>query len=463
MFRLITILLGCLLLATPHARALTPHQARDIYQRIRPSLVVVQYTLDGEFGRREISGQGVVVSEDGMVMTTLALFPPQLPDEQMKEFKILIPDDDDTEIDAAFLGRDERSEWAFVKATGSHAWKPLAFDDLPVDVGDIVLSVGLLPKEAGYTAYLTQATVAANLRGPIPQVLIGGGSLASLGSPVLNVEGRVIGMVPYQPGQTPLLSGGSGGGGGSDPMPAITNPPRLFVRAREFLRSLADPPTGTPLRIPWIGCQLSAVTKQVAEYYNLKGVPAVQIGEVIPDSPAAKAGLRPGDKIVKIDGEALERGDRPEETPLIMIRKLRWRKVGDEMKLTVVRDRDAPPLEMTVKLEEQPRQANQARRFFAEDLGLSVREVVFADTYAKRLPADARGVVVAFVRPASSAASAGLRVGDFVTQLNKDPVTDLDAFQKQLEDFRRRKPRDVVVLVVIRDQKTEVIRIEPPQ
>jgi len=138
-------------------------------------------------------------------------------------------------------------------------------------------------------------------------------------------------------------------------------------------------------------------------------------------------------------------------------------KIGDKVALTVMRDKDKPTTEISVTLEEQPRQANLAKRYYAEDLGLSVRDVVFADTYAKRVAADTKGVVVAFVRPASSAASAGLRMGDLVTEINKSPVTDLEGFKKSYKDFREKTPKEQVVLVVIREQKTEVIKMEPPQ
>ena len=54
-------------------------------------------------------------------------------------------------------------------------------------------------------------------------------------------------------------------------------------------------------------------------------------------------------------------------------------------------------------------------------------------------------------------------MGDLVTEMNKTPVTDLDNFKKTYKDFRDKSPKEQVVLVVIREQKTEVIKMEPPQ
>ena len=428
-----------------------------MYDEITPSLVAVQYTVDGEFGRRELIGQGVVIGEEGAVIASLALFPTQIPDEQMKDFKIIIPGDEEKELDAVFLGRDERSDLAFLKTKEAQKWKALKFEEQALKVGDEVISVGLLPKEAGYKAYYAQARVAALLRGPIPHVLTTNEGLAAVGSPVFTADGKAIGLVAYQSGQSMLLNGNSAA------IQTLNTPPRFFVPARDFLPSLADPPKGEPLRLPWLGAPLIGLTKEVAEYYNMKNATAAQVGEVIPQSPAAKAGLKAGDKIIKINGEKLERGDEPDETPRILLRKIRRMKAGDKIVLTVLREKDKPASDVTVTLEEQPRQANLAKRYFAEDLGMAVRDVVFADTYAKRIAADTKGVVVDFVRQASSAFSAGLRRNDFVTEINKTPVTNLENFKTTYKDFREKHPKEQVVLVVIREQKTEVIKIEPPQ
>lgn len=445
-------------LAALPAPAADPQTARNLYDKVAPSLVAVQYTFDGERGRSELIGQGVVIKEEGVIMTSLALFPTQFPDEQMKDFKVILPGDEEKELDAVFLGRDERSDMAFVKTKEAQKWPAIQFEESPPNVGDPVLSIGLLPKEAGYKAFLSQASVSAVLRGPVPYILVSTDGLSTVGSPVFNAQGKAIGVVGFQQkGQFFLLNAGA------PFLQNLNDPPRFFIPTRDFAPSLSDMPAGQPLKLPWLGAPLSGLKKDVAEYFNLKGTQSAQVGEVIPDSPAAKAGLKPSDKIVKVNGEALERGDDPDEAPRILLRKIRRMKVGDKLTFSVLREKDKPPVEIAVTLEEQPRQANLANRFFAEDLGMSLREVVFADTYAKRLPATTKGVTVAFVRQNSSAATAGLRNGDLIIEMNKTSVTDLDSFKKQYEEFRAKSPKELVVLVAQRDRGTELIKIEPPQ
>lgn len=439
------------------AHALPPEQAQKMYDQISPSLVVVQYNYVGELQRQEVLGEGVVVGEEGLVMASMALFPPQLPDEQMKDFKIIIPGDEEKELDAVFLGRDERSDMAFLKTKEPQKWRAVKFEDAPVKVGEEIISVGLLPKDAGYKSYYAQSIVSANLRGPVPMVMVSPEGLATVGSPAFNAQGKAIGFVQYQQGQNPFLNRNQGA------MNSVSVPARFFVPARDFDKSLSSPPNGEPIPIPWLGADLTALNKEVAEYYNLKGQPAIQIGDVIPDSPASRAGLKTGDKIVKFNGQALERGDEPEETAQILIRKVHWLKPGEKVTLTILRERDKPPTDIQLTLEARPKQPNTAKRKYFDDLGFGVRDVVFADTYSKRLPADTKGVVVAVVKPQSSAASAKLQPNDLITQLNKEPVEGLADFTKKYSDFREKSPKELVVLQVNRGQRTELIKIEPPQ
>ena len=88
---------------------------------------------------------------------------------------------------------------------------------------------------------------------------------------------------------------------------------------------------------------------------------------------------------------------------------------------------------------------------------------MFIDRYQRRLKDDANGVVVAMIKPQSSAQSAKLGPNDMITEMNGQPVTSVEEFKKAYEAIRKEKPREAVVLVVQREGNTQVIRIEPPQ
>src|SRR5690348_8565127 len=151
MKRVILSWLAVLLVASAVRANFSPEAARKLYEEATPSLVAVQYAWVSELGRRELVGAGVVVAED-TVMLPITIVNPQIPDEQMKDFKIIVPKEntDPDEIEAVFLGRDERTDMALVKAKKPQHWKPIKFEDVPVQVGDTVLSVGILPEMAAY-------------------------------------------------------------------------------------------------------------------------------------------------------------------------------------------------------------------------------------------------------------------------------------------------------------------------
>ena len=127
-------------------------------------------------------------------------------------------------------------------------------------------------------------------------------------------------------------------------------------------------------------------------------------------------------------------------------------KPGTEVTLGVLRKRGEPLQDVKVTLEPRPKHANTAKRFYAEDLGFSVRDLTFWDNYARHLPADSKGVVVALIRPQSSSQSGGLNNNDLITQLNGQPVTDVGEFEKVYQKDRKDKPKEAVVLVVRREE-----------
>ena len=453
-------LTGCAASSSPSRAPLSPDISAQKYKEAIPSLVAVQYVWQSELGRREIIGGGIVVRDDGLVMTSVALMGSQIPDEQMKDFKIIVPSDtgDPQELEAVFQGRDERTEMAFLKTRDPQKWKSIKFEEQPPQVGDYVYSVGLMPKDAGYKSYFMSGTVATTLRGEMPMVVVNGG-LAAVNSPVFNAAGQAVGVVAIARDEPLLLNSPT------ESLNAVTNPPKLFTPTRFFAQSLSDPPTpANPIKLPWLGViQMTGLTKNVAEIFNLKGQPAIQVGGIIHDTPAEQAGLKQGDIIVKCNGQPLERGDEPEELPMIFSRRLMRMKVGEQVVLSVLRRRGQPLQEIKIALAEQPPRPNTAKRYFAEDLGFAVRDTVFVDTYARHLPADAKGVIVAVLRPQSSAESGGLHNGDMVQRLNGEVVTDVDDFKKSYEQLRKDKPKERVVLVVLREGRDNTVLIEPPQ
>lgn len=452
-------------LAEPTAPA--AHVGKAVYDRVSPLMVVVEYVWKSETRTQEITVSAVVVSEDTVMIPAVSVPDQAIPDAQLQDFKIILPriDQDHEELDAEFLGRDERWNVAYVKLKDSARKLPttpagdkaIKFTDKPVEVGDTVYSVGMLAKNAGYRTYLAVGTVGALQRGEVPTVLVSG-ELAAAGGIVFDAGGDAIGYVQPHDGAFFWL----------DPRPrqVTVDNPRFFVPASEVLPALANLPTENKWApLPFTGIMsLNGLSKEVAEFYNLVGTPAVEIGDVVPGSAAAKAGLEKGSIITEVNGKPLERGDEPEELGPIMARSLRRTvKPGDTVTFTVIAKKGEAPKQVQVVAGERPAQAHTAARFYDEDLGFTVRDAVFLDRYNRKLATDAPGVVVDFVKPNSSAQTGRLARGDFVNQFNGNAVTTVDAFKSAYQQFRKDKPREAIVLQVLREGNTQIIRIEPPQ
>src|SRR5258706_4788444 len=138
----ISLVLGAVLVCLAgSASAVSPEAAQKLVKDVTPSLVAVQYTYDGELGRREFVGAGLVVGEDGLIIASMTLTPQLLPDIQMKDFKIIIPGDELKEIDATFVGRDEGSNLTFIREKEDYSLhsKPVQFQDVPMHVYTTVL------------------------------------------------------------------------------------------------------------------------------------------------------------------------------------------------------------------------------------------------------------------------------------------------------------------------------------
>jgi hypothetical protein len=250
----------------------------------------VQFTWEYEYGKADFVEPGVVVSEDGLILLPGGELIPRLPIAQLKDFKVIIPrlDKDNEELEAEFVGADPRSDVCFARVKEKRAWKPIKFEQIELKEGEPLVSVGLLPRDAGYRSYLNEAVVSAHSRGEMPMLVATGGGLASVGAPVFNSAGQAVGWVNHYTGQQFLLHTTlTRRGQEMDTMSAINNPPHLFVPTLGFEQSLKDPPkAGEPIALSWLGTpNMTGVNKDVAQVYGLEEQPTVEIGDVVPRLP----------------------------------------------------------------------------------------------------------------------------------------------------------------------------------
>ena len=168
-----------------------------------------------------------------------------------------------------------------------------------------------------------------------------------------------------------------------------------------------------------LGVEIRDVPAEARSALGLGDGTGVLIASVEPGGPAATAGMKPGDVVLSVNGEAM---DDAEE----LIRVISAAKPGTEVRLTIVRDKAKQ--DVAVKLGELTTGAAPGERGPAVEEGLGLTLSAVRPDVARQLGLDAgqSGAIVTAVRPASPAAEAGVRSGDVIVEVNRQPVKTVD-------------------------------------
>ena len=355
----------------------------------------------------ESLGSGFIISSDGYVLTNYHVVG--------EADEIVVRLQDRRELDAELIGSDPQSDLALIKVDAS---------DLPVvdigssddlQVGEWVLAIGA---PFGFDSSVTAGIVSAKGRSlptdnyvPFIQtdVAINPGNS---GGPLFNLNGQVVGI------NSQIVSRSGGYMGLSFAIPID-----LAMDVADQLRETGEVSRG------WLGVLIQEVDRDLAESFGLDKPMGALVAQVQSGSPAAEAGLQPGDVIIAFNGREIQRSAQlPKWVGAL--------KAGTEAEMTVVRDGDEKTLEVTVgELPDNPQagMAGQPDQDQGESdkLGLEVRAASAAEL--ARVKAD-HGVVITGVQD-GPAARAGLSSGDLLVSLNGKPVDSLDAYREIAADL----------------------------
>ncbi|WP_302175742.1 DegQ family serine endoprotease [uncultured Hydrogenophaga sp.] len=364
-------------------------------------------------------GSGFVLSSDGLIMTNAHVV------DGADELIVTLPDK--REYKARVVGADKRTDVAVVKieATGL---SPVKIGDVNrLKVGEWVMAIG---SPFGLENTVTAGIVSAKQRDtgdflPFIQtdVAINPGNS---GGPLINMRGEVVGI------NSQIYSRSGGFQGISFAIPIDE-----AVRVSDQLKSTGRVTRGR------IGVQIDQVSKEVAESLGLGQPKGALVRGVEPDSPAAKAGIEPGDIILKFDGKEVEKSvDLP--------RMVGNTKPGNRSSVTVLRRGNQRDLSITVAELEPDRPETRAAAPepkaapvtpALQNLGLALAELTPAERKELALKG---GVRIASADGA--AARAGLREGDVILAIGNTEV----ASAKEVESVIARTDRSRPVTVLFR-------------
>jgi serine protease Do len=345
-------------------------------------------------------GSGVLIDASGTALTNAHVV------ERATEIEVVTLDGGKHK--AKIVGVDKRTDLAVLKLDGNKPFPYLKLADSDeVRVGDWVLAVG---SPFGLQATVTSGIVSAKARqigaGPYDDFLQTDAAInpGNSGGPLVNMRGEVIGI------NTAIVRGGNGIG--------FAIPSGMV---RRISAELVD--KGSVTRA-WLGVSMQALTQELATSFGAKDRSGVLVSEVVPGSPAARAGLKSGDILREFNGKKIQ-------NPGELARAVGLAKPGQDAKVTIWRDGADKTLD--VKLAEQPAEAGRTR------LGLEVKPLT--PEIARELGVDiTEGVVVASVEEGTAADDAGIRRGDVIREIDRKPVKTVADFEKATSALKGGQP-----------------------
>jgi serine protease Do len=344
------------------------------------------------------SGSGVIVDKQGYILTNSHVV------ENAAEIEVGLSDD--RKFKAVLVGRDPKTDLAVLRVEAPPGSLPVAElgDSDRLRVGQWAIAIGNpFGLDRTVTAGIVSATGRSRVGVATYEAFIQTDASinpGNSGGPLLNLQGKVIGI------NTAIVASGQGIG--------FSIPINM---AREVMGQLIA--KGRVIR-GWLGIVIQDLTPDLAAGFGIASTGGVLISDVMKDSPAEAAGMRPGDVIVEFTGAPIK-----EVTDLQ--RRVAAVEPGKPAALTVIRDRKPTPL--TVRIGEQPNEEVQVTALPREErLGLTVEPLT--QEAAERYGLTARsGVVVTAVKPGSAGAEAGIRAGDAILEVNRRPVTSVEGFR----------------------------------
>jgi serine protease Do len=366
-------------------------------------------------------GSGILISKEGEILTNYHVV--------RNADAITVKLADQTEYDARLIGKDDRTDLALIKIRKPGGNLPVARlgSSSQLDVGDWVMAIG---NPFGLEHTVTAGIVSAKGRvigaGPYDNFIQTDASInpGNSGGPLINGLGEVVGVNSAIFSQT----GGNVGIGFAIPID-------MAKKVVEQLRK-----NGRVVR-GWLGIRAQDVSPQTAASLGItrSGGELAAVTEVTDNSPAAEAGIRPGDVIAELNGKPLPKShDLPSVIADIM--------PGHKATLRLLRGK----LEriVAVKIGELPEEAEGAPPPELKDPDIGLRVQRITPEASRRLGlSSTKGVLVVEVQSGSPADQVGLEPADVIREINQRPVNNVKDFERAIRSGRR---GDRILLLVQR-------------
>ena len=369
-------------------------------------------------------GSAFFISKDGYLLTNHHVV------EDASKVTIVL--NDRRELDATVVGSDERTDVALLKVQGNSYPELRTGNVDQLRVGEPVLAIG---SPFGFDYSASAGIVSAKMRNMMGETSVPfiqtdvALNPGNSGGPLFNQRGEVVGV-------NSRIFSGTGGYMGlsfSIPIDVAMDVADQLKRNGKVTRS-------------YLGVSLQDIDRNLAESYKLSKPEGSLITQVAPNSPAARAGLRAGDVILKYNGTPISRTSE-------LLNYLNRSVPNQSIQLEVLRDDKRRNITATVSTapDDTPAKNNPDTAAKGPVLGVSIRDLSVAEQRQLDIKG---GVLIQEVRRGGSAAQARIMPGDVIVQLNNTTIQNANQF---VETISTLKQGTVARVVIIRQGQRAII------
>jgi serine protease Do len=396
-----------------------PDPFRELFKQFNQGRPQVQKAMS--------MGSGFIVDKSGLIVTNNHVI------DGAKKIKVKLTDG--RSFDAKLIGNDPATDVALLKIQSDKPLPTVEFgNDRQLRVGDWVVAVG---NPFGLSNTVTAGIVSSigrdlDSRQPYTDFIQIDAPInrGNSGGPTFDLRGQVVGMnsMIFSP------SGGSVGIGFAIPASTV----------RDVVAQLES--HGRVAR-GWLGVQIQSVTPEVAASLGIADPKGAIVASVVPDSPAARAGLRQGDVIVAVNGKAVEDSQG-------LTRRVASLVAGKSAAFTILRDGSSKTVQIAIGQRKEDQVASAAQATPSAEvgstgsaMGLGLASVTPDLRRTYNLTGEVQGVFVTKVDPDSDAADKGLQPGDVVLAVNNRAVHTPQDVEKSVAAAHSAGRKSVLLLV----------------
>lgn len=415
-------------------------QLREFYDFFKRQFPNELLPFDEESQERKSTslGSGFIISEEGYIVTNNHVIE--------GADKVVVTLHDNEEFEASVIGTDSRTDLALLKIDPEdyklQAAKWGNSDTLRV--GDWMVAIGN-PFGLGNT--VTAGIVSAKSRninsGPYDRYIQTDASInrGNSGGPSFNMNGEVIGV------NTAIFSpsGGSVGIG-------FAIPSALAQDIIEDLRNRGSVKRG------WLGVRFAPVDASMAEYLGLPDERGAVINSVLSDTPASKAGLKPGDVIIVFNGQEIISG---RDLPFVVAET----EPGETIPVVIWRDQKEIELSVTIEQlsdedsQDAPPAQDDKTNKELEKLGLKLTKLDQEKREKTQYSGENEGVYVESISRSSNFYQKGLRAGDIIVEVYDQSVNTPKDVLDRISEVKE-KSFKIVALSIYRDGDYQWIAVD---